>query len=175
MINDGTSEFSQSVEVIGTEEIRGESYYKISTVTSVDGSVDSNVLIRKVGDIYETYQVVNSGGFVSDPYITHPLKDNVSVGETWTDDLTVVYSSSGTSFEIPMVYTYTVEAIHPEYEDHGTTYNNVLELKIHVHYSWLGTEIDAESFTFYALNIGPIRSYEPETGIFSYLTSSTLY
>ena len=173
--NDTTT---STIEIIGTEEIEGNTYYKISSTNS-ENDTESFSYMRKDGDTYINRIDIEydlGGGMImeSDPFYSYPLKDNVSVGDSWVDNLDIVYHYSGTEIVYNYIYTYTVADILDTYESHGTTYNDVMKLKINISLSYMGTEMsNTDADYYYALDLGLIEGDFGQYGS-QYLISHSL-
>jgi len=98
------------------------------------------------------------------------MKDNVSVGDTWTSQYSVIYDLNGTTLEYPYTVNYEVQAIHDTYEVNGTEYQQVAEVQSQS----TGSGTTVNYTVFYALNIGIIKKITDsgeaiiETNLISY-------
>ena len=158
----------QESYVTGTEEIEGETYYAFNPEYQ-EGTTVYNY-IRKDGDDY-IYTVQSNTGALSSNYFSQIImKDNVSVGDTWTSQYSVIYDLNGTTLEYPYTVNYEVQAIHDTYEVNGTEYQQVAEVQSQS----TGSGTTVNYTVFYALNIGIIKKITDsgeaiiETNLISY-------
>jgi hypothetical protein len=145
--------------ITGTTEIEGETYYTFNPEVQNSTTLYNN--IRKAEDDYVSTSQTYSAGLTSNYFSQIIMKDNVSVGDTWSSQYTIIYDINGTSLEYPYTVNYEVEAIHDTYEVNGVEYQQVAQVKSQN----INASNEIVEFTvFYALNIGIIKRIISGTG-----------
>lgn len=180
---DSTGEEVSPMKIIGTETIDGVEYYKMNYAFTDSGNEDltgtTDIYLRKEGGTYYqrvvTY-VPNENGMSINvtPYEFVMLKDYLDEGETWTHTVSFVTTYEMLDMpdfpiEIPdITTTITMDGTIMEkgisLTVNGTTYNDVIKQKIvqTVSMELPGTTETTEtsiiSYTYFAKDIGPIKS-----------------
>jgi len=94
----------------------------------------------------------------SDLFFAHPLKDNITVGYSWQETVSIHYTGL-IDTTVVSDYTYTLLDIYEEYDVNGTIYNNVAKTETTVDYvDANGQPATSVGYTYYALNIGNIKT-----------------
>jgi len=155
------------MKIIGTEVIGGVTYYKINHYFQESGTDDftgeADIHLRKNGGIY--YERVSVDipaanglpGITIDPYEVIVLKDNLAVGQSWTQTVTQT-----TTYDMPgfppvtmtMNYKGTIMQKDLTVTVEGETFTDVIKEKM------VQTIMGAEYVTYiwFAKNVGPIKS-----------------
>ena len=160
----------EEMKIIGTQSVNGTSYYKLNQLFSSVGMVGSaTTLLRKNNGSYSVRIGVVIPGTQGGPTITISpyefiiLKDNLAVGQTWTQNVTQT-----TSYSIPgiptneMVVNYTGTILDKDatITVNGDTYTNVIKSKLVQTY----TGGSMTTNYWFAKNVGPVNAESTTTG-----------
>jgi hypothetical protein len=150
-----TGIFDAEMVVTGeTSEFDSEIYYEIESTNTAGSS--SSYLFKNNGHYYMR-------GFVSDAADLNllVLKDNVNEAATWEQTI----SANG----LNTIFRYTLTDKNIEEVIDGTTFENVIVVRMDQSYEFLGTEFPLSTITFYfAKGVGIIKidtQYDPSTGL----------
>lgn len=167
IFNDGDG-VNTNMKIIGTETINNKLYYKYENFlsNSVQGNIagEGTVHTRLENHQYFVRAGVSVTGQPGLPTITVSpieysiLKDNVPVGESWTQNIVQT-----TTFDIPdmpviennLTVTCTIAAKYDTVELDGVTYTDVI--KVSVSHVMDGLE-EAEGFYWFAKNKGMVKA-----------------
>ena len=150
-------EYHQTYTIAGTETFGGDTYYTINITTDSSLSAPSYTAhIKRENNVFTFRTVAEANGTVSDPIYSHPLKDGIAVGDSWDETLNIVYTGA-VNTTIVSHYTYTYEEHFDEFDIDGTLFNDVAKIKTHLEAEYQGQPVVSDSYTYFALNIGPIR------------------
>jgi hypothetical protein len=173
----------EPMKIIATEVINGKTYYKMNHYFQDSGTADltgtAEVYIRKEGGTY--YQRVSVvvpseegvPAITISPYELTVLKDNLEVGQGWTESVmqTTTYDIAGfppITMTIDITGTILEKGITVTVG--GETYTDVIKEK--VVQAVMGTT--TTSYIYFAKNVGPIKSEASADGI-NYLMTLTSY
>ena len=146
-----------TMEMSSIENIEGNDYYKIDNY--INGTT---AWLRKSGSNYHARQIL--GGFdlpgyevSSTPIEVIILDDEAQVGDTWVSDVTYTISYVGTpaipDVEVSATYNFEMIARDISREVNGTTYNNILHVRLELVSSGTTETVNY----YYAKDIGPVE------------------
>ena len=171
------------MKIIGTEVIGGVTYYKINHYFQESGTDEltgeADIHLRKDGGTY--YERVSVDIPAADglpsitvaPYELIVFKDNLEVGESWTQTVvqTTTYGMSGfPPVTLTLTYKGTIMQKDLTVTVEGETYTDVIKEKFVQ--TVMGT--DYTVYVWFAKNVGPIKSESIDEGL-SYQTALTSY
>lgn len=170
-------EANQPMKITSTESVNNKTYYKIDHFFENEGTGDgftgnATMLLRKEGGSYSvrvSVEIPSEEGMsiTVSPFEYIFLKDNLEVGQTWTDTAEQVTSYEIEGSPIPMpdvVMNLTFEgkilAKDVTVTVNGVTYNDVIKIsfKQTAVIEGMGTETVTNSEIWFAKNIGPVKS-----------------
>lgn len=151
------------MKITSVEQINGATYYKYDNFLgeSTGGAgFTADYWTRQNGSTYSVrarVSIAAGGGMPGieiSPIEFIVLKDNLEVGQTWTETLIQTMTVTGLPpMESEVVTTGTVLAKGISFEVNGTTYQNVIQTKI----VQLSMGESTESYYWYAKGVGPIQ------------------
>lgn len=169
------------MKIIATQTIGGKLYYKINYAFTDAGTDDltgtaTTYLRKENGIYYERVEVnipdTNGMEVTVSPYEFIMLKDNLAVGQGWTETVTQTtsYEMNIPDFPIDMPdavttidFTGTIQEKGISVTVNGTTYNDVIKVKVEqdITVSMTGVpsmDSSAVSYIWFAKNVGPIKA-----------------
>lgn len=171
---DESGNYTYQVNVEGTEVFDNKTFYKIHyhTVSSSETTDeyshmrwDNNTLETRT--LPEVYGVAE--GYTASPIYLHPLKNDMTVGQTWSDtfSIDIHFTTIDMSFTINYTINYLFEQHFDTYVVNGTVYNDVAKLKITTGYvePISGVNVATIEYDYFAKNIGIIKSTLSENGV----------
>jgi len=195
-IFDSTGEDVSPMKIIGTETIDGKTYYKMNYAFQDSGNEEltgtSEIYLRKDGGAYYqrvvTYVPDQDGMSINvSPYEITVLRDNLAVGQGWTETVEFVTSYEMPDFpmEIPDITTSitmqgTIMEKGVSLTVNGTTYNDVIKqmvvqtVSMEIPGSTQTTETTLTTYMWFAKDVGPIRS-ENTSDLLNYTLTLTDY
>lgn len=160
-VTDYSGTYEQTVSVTGTEEIQGNTYFTVQTDILNNGVLNSIEMgVRRYQNVFTLAMQLDLAefGISSDLFFAHPLKDNMSVGHSWEETVSVHYTGA-IDMTVVSDYTYTFLELFDDYDINGTIYNNVAKIETSVEaLDQYGQPVTTVGYTYYALNIGNIRT-----------------
>ncbi|RYD93606.1 MAG: hypothetical protein EOP54_18895 [Sphingobacteriales bacterium] len=160
----------EEMKITGTQTVEGTSYYKVNQLFSSAGVVgNATTLLRKNNGSYAVRIGVVIPGTQGGPTITISpyefiiLKDNLAVGQTWTQNVTQTtsYSIPGIPpIEMVVNYTGTIVEKDATITVNGETYTNVIKSKLVQTYT--GGAMTTNYW--FAKNTGPVKAESTTTG-----------
>lgn len=157
-VTDQTGTNAQNLIVSSTTQFQGATYFVLnSNVHYGTETIDSETYMRRDSNGKFTMVAIlddESVGLVADPVISHPLKDGMSVGNTWNETVQYNYTEP-VQISFSSQYTYKYEEHFNTLVVNGVTFNDVCKIKTTV----TNTGQPAQStYTYYAKNVGMIKA-----------------
>lgn len=176
-VDNGTENIIDN-QIINTEVISGVTYYKTSEKIYENGTLtsESSNHMRWNGNVLDVRasslagaEMLEEMGLTGTPFVMHPLKNNMNVGDTWSETITATFTGI---IDLTVVYNFTytyVEHLNTMTVN-GVVYNDIANVKTDVSLTnpLLPSEtITGTSHSFYAKNIGAIKRYDIQDGVTS--------
>lgn len=171
-ITDGN--FTDLIKIENTEVIDGKTYFKLHQgVTNSSETYDDFSYVRWDNNTFEHRMIPDLYGMNDDltatPFILHTLKQNMTVGMTWSETVTshLDYIGLDISFDINFTYNYLYEQHYDTLIVNGTIFNDIAKVKTLIDYNdpMSGINFQVIEYTYYAKNIGIIKTVSVQNGL----------
>lgn len=156
-----------TMKMISVDNIGGFTYYTFNSQSGLGSSSSvSNVVTRlrkDSGDYYLKVDDMNiTGGGVSGTMTGYEmilLKDYLNVNSTWNGSFTQTVTYTGIpAISMNNTYLGTIIEKNVSLTVNGVNYNSVIKVKIHQEVSAMGSVSGADTYYWFAKNIGIIKS-----------------
>jgi hypothetical protein len=157
-VTDQNGTNTQTIKITGTTQYNNKTYFVLETDVHVGSDIveGQDILIRKDSNGNYTYVVIlelEDLGFAADPIVSHPMKDNIDPGDSWTENVVYHYTQP-MDISYTSAYTYKYEEHFNTMEINGITYHDIAKVKT----SYTTQGQSSQGYVYYAKNIGPIKT-----------------